>query len=102
MRLAQGETAAARAAIERMMAEPTTGRHRADVLAGAVDVFLASGDLAAAERAAEALTAMIGSHEAVWMRALAATAGGAVHLAAGRLPPFLQSSSKALVARLRR
>jgi tetratricopeptide (TPR) repeat protein len=97
LRLAQGEAAAARAAIERMMAEPTTGRQRADVLAGAVDVFLASGDLAAAERAAEALAAMIGSHEAVWMRALAATAEGAVHLAAGRAGEALVPLRNALI-----
>jgi hypothetical protein len=96
LRLAQGDVAAARAAIERMMAEPARGRQRADVLAAAVDVFLASGDLAAAERAVEALTAMVVSHDAVWMRALAAAAQGAVHLAAGRAGEALAPLRNAL------
>jgi DNA-binding CsgD family transcriptional regulator len=96
LRLAQGDVAAARAAIERMMAEPTRGRQRADVLAAAVDVSLASGDLATAERAVETLRAMVVSPEAVWMRAMAAAAEGAVHVAAGRAGEALAPLRNAL------
>ena len=51
LRLAQGKREAARAAIDRVMAEPSRGRQRAVVLAAAVEIFVASGDVPAARSA---------------------------------------------------
>jgi DNA-binding CsgD family transcriptional regulator len=83
LRLAQGQGEVARAAIDRVMAEPTRGRQRAEVFAAAVEIFLASGDLPAARRAADELKAVAGELNSDWLRAMAASAGGAVHLADG-------------------
>jgi DNA-binding CsgD family transcriptional regulator len=84
LRLAQGQAEAARAAIDRVMAEPTRGRQRADVLAAAVEILLASGDVPAARRAADELKATAARPESAWLRAMAASAEGAVHLADGQ------------------
>ena len=84
LRLAQGQGEAARAAIDRVMAEPTRGRQRADVLVAAVEIFLASGDVPAARRAADELKAIAGALNSEWLRAMAASADGAVHLADGQ------------------
>jgi DNA-binding CsgD family transcriptional regulator len=89
LRLAQGEIDVARAGIERAAAEPSRGRQRADVLAAAVDVFLASGDVSAARRAAEELNAMTGRLNSDALRAMAASAHGAVRLADGDAHPAL-------------
>jgi DNA-binding CsgD family transcriptional regulator len=83
LRLAQGQRDAARAAIDRVMAEPTRGRQRADVLAAAVEILLASGEVPAARRAADDLKAIAGRLNSSWLRAMAASADGAVHLADG-------------------
>ena len=83
LRLAQGQGEVARAAIDRAMAEPTRGRQRAEVFAAAVEIFLASGDLPAARRAADELKAVAGELNSDWLHAIAASAGGAVHLADG-------------------
>jgi len=84
LRLAQGQAEAARAAIDRVLAEPTRGRQRADVLAAAVEIFLAIGDVPAARRTAVELTAIAVRLDAAWLRAMAASADGAVHLAEGQ------------------
>jgi DNA-binding CsgD family transcriptional regulator len=83
LRLAQGQGEAARAAIDRAMAEPTRGRRRAEVFVAAVEIFLASGDVPAARRAADELNRIAGELNSDWLRAMAASAGGAVHLADG-------------------
>jgi ATP/maltotriose-dependent transcriptional regulator MalT len=84
LRLAQGQREAARAAIERAMAEPTRGRQRADMLAAAVEILIASEDTAAARRAADELKAITGTYDSAWLRAMAASADGAVLLANGQ------------------
>jgi DNA-binding CsgD family transcriptional regulator/predicted negative regulator of RcsB-dependent stress response len=84
LRLAQGQPEAARAAIDRLMAEPARGRQRADLLVAATEVFLASGDVAAAGRAAEELNVIAGALHSEALRAMAAVAAGAVHLADGQ------------------
>ena len=84
LRLAQGQDAAARAAIDRVMAEPTRGRQRAEVFAAAVEIFLASGDVPAARRAADELKSIAGLLQSEWLRAMAASADGAVYLADGQ------------------
>ena len=89
-RQGQGETA--RAAIERALAEPLKGRQRATLLAGAVEILVASQDLPGAARAAAELQAIADRFETPWLRAMAASAHGAVCLAEGRahdaLPPL--------------
>ena len=50
----------------------------------AVDILLASGDLPAARRAADELRALAGRLSSDWLRAMAASAEGAVHLADGQ------------------
>ena len=84
LRLAQGQGEAARAAIDRVIAEPTRGRQRADVLVAAVEIFLASGDVPAARRAAAELKVIAATLNSEWLRAMAASADGAAHLADGQ------------------
>jgi ATP/maltotriose-dependent transcriptional regulator MalT len=95
LRLAQGQTEAARAALDRALSESSRGRQRADLLAAAVEVLLASGDVSSAGTAAEELTALAGRLNSEAMRAMAATAEGAVHLARGdahqALPPLREA-----------
>jgi DNA-binding CsgD family transcriptional regulator len=81
LRLAQGQRDAARSAIERALAEPSRGRQRASVLAAAVEILLASGDVGAARRASDELSLLSGKLDSPWLRAMAATAAGAVLLA---------------------
>jgi ATP/maltotriose-dependent transcriptional regulator MalT len=96
LRLAQRQGEAARAVIDRVLAEPTRGRHRVDVLAAAVEVLLALGDVSAARRAADELTAIAGTLDSEWLRAMAAAADGAVHLADGRARQALAPLREAL------
>ena len=84
LRLAQGQGESARAAIDRALVEPTRGRRRVGVLVAAVEILLASGDVRAARRAADELKAMAGTLHSEWLRALAAWADGAAHLADGQ------------------
>lgn len=83
LRLVQGQGAAARAAIERVLAEPIRGQQRAEVLAASVEILLALRDVPAARRAADDLNAAAGALDSEWLRAMAAAADGAVHLADG-------------------
>jgi DNA-binding CsgD family transcriptional regulator len=96
LRLAQGRIEAAHAAIDRTMAEPARGRRRADVLAAAVEIFLASGDIGAARQAADELKTISGPLNSEWLRAMAASAEGAVHLADGRARQALAPLREAL------
>ncbi len=84
LRLGQGQREAARAAIDRIMAEPARGRQRADVLMAAVEILLASQEVQAARRAADELSTMAGTVASVWLRAMAASADGRVLLADGQ------------------
>jgi DNA-binding CsgD family transcriptional regulator len=84
LRLAHGQAEAARAAIERVMAEPARGRVRAEVLAAAAEIFLAFHDIPAARRAADELKVLAESLNTEGLRAMAASADGAVHLADGQ------------------
>jgi DNA-binding CsgD family transcriptional regulator len=83
LRLAQGQHEVARAAIEHAMAEPLRGRQRANLLSGAVEILIATGDAAAAGRAAEELEAIAARFETPWLRAMSASACGAVRVADG-------------------
>jgi len=96
LRLAQGQNETARAAIERVMAEPARGRQRADILFGAVEIFLASGDGAAARQAVDELTTLERIPSSDWLRAMTASARGAVHLAERELRQALGPLREAL------
>ena len=96
LRLMQGEGAAARAAIDRLLAEPMRGRQRADVLAAAVNVLLAAGDIAAARRAADELSSLADTLGSDWLRAMAEAAEGAVHLTEGNARAALAPLRRAL------
>ena len=84
LRLAQGQRDAARAAIERVLAEPTRGRHRAEVLAAAVEILVSCGDVAAAQAALDQLKPAAATLNSVWLNAMIAAAEGRVRLAKGQ------------------
>jgi DNA-binding CsgD family transcriptional regulator len=84
LRLAQGQRDLARASIERALAEPSHSRQRADLLAAAVEILLAAGDVDAAQKPAEELKAIAASIPSAWLRAMAAAAEGAVLVAAAQ------------------
>jgi DNA-binding CsgD family transcriptional regulator len=92
LRLDQGQAEAARAAIDRVRGETSRGRQRADVLLAAVEILLAVDDVPAARCGADELKAMGGPLDSEWLRAMAATADGAVRLAEAQprqaLPPL--------------
>jgi DNA-binding CsgD family transcriptional regulator len=78
LRMAQGDHAAARAAIERVLVERMSGRRRAEVLDAAIEIRLACRDVAAARIAADELQAMAAAAPSDWLRAMAAASSGAV------------------------
>jgi len=96
LRAAQGQLDAARAAIVRVMAEPARGSQRAQVLAAAVEILLASDDVIGARRAADELKTMADALGSVWLRGIAACADGAVLLADGRPDEALAPLREAL------
>lgn len=80
--LARGRTKAALGAIHRLLAERQDPVHRAQVLAAAVDVLLASGDRDAAAPLAEELTGIGAEFGCTALRAAGKYAAAAVALAA--------------------
>jgi len=96
LRLAQRQGEAARAVIDRVLAEPTRGRHRVDVLVAAVEILLALGDASGARRAADELKTIAGARSSEWLCAMAASADGAVHLVEGRAGQALEPLREAL------
>ena len=93
LRLAQGDVAAAAAAIRRGLAEATDrpiyrvpGREltRLQLLPAYVEIMIAAEDLTAAARGADELAAIAEQHRAPALRARSAFAQGAVQLAEGR------------------
>jgi ATP/maltotriose-dependent transcriptional regulator MalT len=81
LRLAQGEHDVASAAIRRLMDEADERLTRPDVLAAAVEIMLAEGDLPAARAAADELAEIAAELDAPFLRALSKQATGAVLLA---------------------
>jgi DNA-binding CsgD family transcriptional regulator len=80
LRLAQGQTDAAAAAIRHAL-EEFSGHMRTRALPAYVEIMLAARDVAAARAGAEELTAMAARLDAPFVRALAAHAMGSVLLA---------------------
>ena len=83
LRLAQGRTGAAAAAIRRVVAETSETLPRAKLLPAQVEIMLAAGDLPAARDAADELTGIAGRYGTPALRAMAGRALGAVLLAEG-------------------
>jgi DNA-binding CsgD family transcriptional regulator len=83
LRLAQGRTDAAQAAIRRLVAETTDRLGRAKLLPAQVEIMLAVGDLQAARDAADELTEIAERYDTLALRAVADYARGAVLLAEG-------------------
>jgi DNA-binding CsgD family transcriptional regulator len=81
--LAGGRTEAAVAAIRRMLGETTEPLARARFLPACVEILLAAGDLGEARTASTELTRIATGYRSGALTAMAATARGAVDLAAG-------------------
>ena len=98
LRLAQGNAAAAAAAIGRVAYETEKPLQRAGLLPACVEIMLAVGDLEEARRASGELDALSDTHASDPLRALAAHAGGAVALAEDDAQAALGSLRRALSA----
>jgi DNA-binding NarL/FixJ family response regulator len=83
LRLAQGRTGVAEAAIRRVVAETSQRFRRAKLLPAQVEIMLAVGDLRAARAAADELTEIAGGYGTPALRAVADHARGAVLLTEG-------------------
>jgi DNA-binding CsgD family transcriptional regulator len=83
LRLAQGNTDAAAAAIGRAVAETTDRLRRVKLLPAQVEIMLAAGEVQAAQDAADELIQMAGAYSTPALRAMANHARGAVLLASG-------------------
>jgi DNA-binding CsgD family transcriptional regulator len=83
LRLAQGRTKAAAAAIRRVLGETSDRLERARLLPAAVEILLATGDLGAAREAAAELAGIADGYRTVALLATADHARGAVLLADG-------------------
>jgi DNA-binding CsgD family transcriptional regulator len=83
LRLAQGRTGAAEAAIRRVLGETSDRLGRAQLLPGAVEILLAAGDTGAAGAAADELAGIAADYGTAALLAAAGHARGAVNLATG-------------------
>jgi DNA-binding CsgD family transcriptional regulator len=98
LRLAQGQTPAALAAVRRALEETRDRRGRALVLRAAVDIFLAAGDRPGAVAAADELARLSAELDAPFLDAAVAAALGAVALDAGEIVAALGRLSDAETA----
>ncbi len=98
LRLAQGRTDAAAAAVARLVTEADDPTGRADVLPAYVQVMLAHGDTDAAGDASAELERLAGEFGTSALRATAAFARGTVLLADGDSPAALRELRAALDA----
>jgi ATP/maltotriose-dependent transcriptional regulator MalT len=83
LRLAQGRTEAAAAAVRRALGETSDRLGRARLLPAAVEIALAGGEVGAARAAADELAGIAGDYRTPAMAAVAGHAQGAVLLASG-------------------
>ena len=98
LRLAQGKTEAAAAAIRRLMDEAGDQAARSRLLAAHVEIMLAAHDVAAARAGADELARIAEQLEAPMLRAMAAHATGATLLAEGDGRAALTALRKAWAA----
>lgn len=97
LRLAQGKTAAAAAALRVSLAGGGGGLDRARLLAAKVDVAIEAGDLGSAEGAAGELAAIAAEANSTVLDAMTALATGAVHLARGDVDGAVYGARRAWV-----
>jgi DNA-binding NarL/FixJ family response regulator len=83
LRVTQGQTDAAQAAIRRVVEEPHDPIERAGQLAAFVEIMLAVDDVDAARSAASELAGIADEFQSPFLRAASAYAGGAIALADG-------------------
>ena len=83
LRLAQGSTEAAAAAIRRVVAETSDRLRRASLLPAHVEIALAANELDDARTACDELDEIVGGYESEMLRAMLAQARGSVELASG-------------------
>ena len=95
VRLAQGNSAAAAAAIRRALGETSDRLGRAGLLPAAVEIMLATGEVDEARSACRELEAIAADYESEMLRALHAQARGAVDLVAGDAAAALVSLRQA-------
>jgi len=95
LRLAEGRREDASAAICRVLKEVPHRRGRSKMLAAAVEIMLAGGDVGAAREAADELGALADVLKTPFMRALASEARGAVSFADGDAAAALSASRAA-------
>lgn len=86
LRLAQGQIDTATASIRRVLLDTTVPAARARLLAAAVEILLASGDLEHARAASAELAEIAGTIGTPLLHAVSAHATGAVSLAEGQIP----------------
>jgi ATP/maltotriose-dependent transcriptional regulator MalT len=89
LELGRGDVPAAAAAIRRALQETQESAQRLALLAAAVDILRAAGDLAGARAAAEELTARASASASIALGAMAAYATGAVLVDDGDAPGAL-------------
>ncbi|GFG53148.1 helix-turn-helix transcriptional regulator [Mycolicibacterium agri] len=83
LKLARGDVAAAHATIQRALVQNCGGAPRPELLAAAVEIHRAAGDVAAARETADALSAVAATSGSALLGAMAAQADGAVLIASG-------------------
>lgn len=95
LRLAQGGTDAAAAAIRRALAETTEPLGRAALLPAWVEIMLAVGDVPAARHSGQELRQIATDHDSTMLDAVAAQTSGAVDLTDGDAPAALVALRRA-------
>ena len=95
LRLAQGNAAAADAAIRRALGETTDRPRRAGLLPAAVEILLANGEVRDARHACQELERIAAEYESEMLRAMHAHVRGAVELATGDAAGALKSLREA-------
>jgi ATP/maltotriose-dependent transcriptional regulator MalT len=83
LRLAQGDSGAAEAAIMRVLERASDRTARSEILPACVEILLSRGDTAAARKAAVELKEIANEIDASYLHAVTATAEGAILLAEG-------------------
>jgi DNA-binding NarL/FixJ family response regulator len=81
LRLAQGDDVAAGAAVRRALGETAERLQRTRLLPAEAEISLALGDVGAARRSADELSAIAGDYDALMLHAIAAQVQGMVSLA---------------------
>jgi len=95
LRLAQGRTDVAAAAIHRVLGETSGRMERAKVLSAAIEILLAAGDIDDARNASRELQEIAEHHHAGMLTAMSAQAHGAVEVAKGDPQTALQALRRA-------